>query len=113
MELGRRDDYIVAETNANTGKDAFDSDGKIIVGGAKRTVEFWGDIADLRSNPDVGGGKRRNVRMIIITCDSRDVEDLTIDFTLTYGGSTDRFQVKDIHDSKFRFTSEVIAEYVR
>ena len=56
---------------------------------------------------------RRDTRRIKITADSRDVADITTDFTLTYGGSTDVFSVMDRYDSDFRFTTELIAEQTR
>lgn len=119
MNIGRRDNYITATARTATGGDAYEQDptsdnfGRLVSGGAVTTIQFWGDITDVRSNPDVGGGKRRDVRQIRIKCDSRDVADLTIDFTLTYDGSTDSFQVIDKFDSEFRFTTMVIAEYIK
>ena len=107
-DIGRRDDYITATLPTQS----YDEDGRLVTSGST-TIEFWGNIDDVKSDLTVGGGKRRDARMIKIEVDSRDVEDLTIDYTLTYGGSSDRFQVVDIFDSDFRFTSMVIAQYIK
>ena len=110
--IGRRDDYITCSNRSAQGAAAYDDDGRLIpLSQNLTTIEFWGDIADVRSNPDVLAGGRKNVRQIIITCDSRDVDNLTIDFTLTFAGSDKIYQIKDIYDSNFRFTKEIIAEY--
>lgn len=116
-----RDDFITATfTRSYTNpRDAYNQgptgDGRLKAVTAEQTttIEFAGMITDMKSETQVGGGKRRGTRMISIMCDARVVEDLTEDFTLTYEGSTDVFQVEDIFDTEFRFTSEVIARYIQ
>ena len=113
--VGRRDDYVTATGTVSNGTMAYDDDGKLVTTGARETYSFWADIEDMKSRPqenplDPG---RRDTRRIKITADSRDVADITTDFTLTYGGSTDVFSVMDRYDSDFRFTTELIAEQTR
>lgn len=115
--IGRRDDYITATFTRNyaSSNDAYDDDGKLkaVTQTETTTITFFGKITDMKSDTNVGGGKRRNRRKLMIECDSRDVANLTVDYTLTYDGSSDVFQVSDIYDSEFRFTTEVIAEHIR
>lgn len=114
-KVGRRDDYVTATGTVSNGAMAYDSDGKLVTTGARETHSFWADIKDMKANPheDAFDPGRRDTRRIKITADSRDVADITTDFTLTYGGSTDIFSVMDKYDSDFRFTTELIAEQTR
>lgn len=115
--IGKRDDFITATFTRNYANpvDAYDDDGKLKAVGQPQTttIEFWGKVYDLRSNTQEGGGKRRDTKQKRIECDSRDIEELTIDFTLSIAGRDERFQVVDIYDKEFRFTSEIIAEYIK
>ena len=106
--IGRRDDYIIASLPTTS----YDSDGKLVTTGST-TIEFWADVADMPSKLSEGGGKRRDARLIKLTADSRDVEDITLDHTITIQGSDDVFQVADFYDSNFRFTTELICQYTK
>ena len=114
LHIGDRDDYITCLSPTASGANAYDEDGKITTSGTRTRIEFWGNINDLGSIPvlDPIGPGRRNTRQIEIIADSRDVENLTIDYTLTYVGSTDVFQIVDMYDTEFRFTTTIIAEQV-
>lgn len=111
-----RDDYITATFNRNytSASDAYDDDGRLrtVTQTETTTINFYGKVYDIRSDVDLGGGKRRDTKMKRIECDSRDVADLTVDFTLTIDGQNETFQVVDIYDKEFRFTSEIIARYI-
>lgn len=115
--IGRRDDFITATFTRNytSSRDAYDDDGKLkaVTQTETTTITFFGKITDMKSPLSEGGGKRRRIRELKIECDSRDVANLTNDYTLTYDGSTDIFQVVDVYDSEFRFTAEVIAQYIK
>lgn len=113
--IGKRDNYITATGTVSSGASAYDEDGRLVTSGAREVISFWGDIDDVKSNTidDPINPGRRNTRRIKITVDSRDVANITTDFTLTYDGSTDVFSVVDIYDSDFRFTTMLIAEQTR
>lgn len=104
-----RDDYIVCTSQPITGAD---TDGNPIFG-TTSVVEFYGQVTDMKSDPTVGGGKRRDEQMIHIECNSEDITDLTINHSLQIDGRTETYQVVDIHDTDFRFTSMVVARYTR
>ena len=106
--IGRRDDYVIASLPTTS----YDGDGKLVTTGST-TIEFWADVADMKSSPRDGGGKRRDAKLIKLTADSRDVKDITIDYTVTIQGSDDVFQVVDSYDSNFRFTTELICQYTK
>lgn len=113
--IGDRDDFITVTSTANIGAAAYDNDGRLISSGTRETYSFWGNIEDEKSNPvsnPLNPG-RRDTRRIKITADSRDVDNVTVDFTLTYDGSTDVFQVIDRFDHQFRFSTMLVAEQVR
>ena len=111
--IGRRDDYITATGPLGTGADAYDDDGKLVRSGTAETFGFFGDVRDIKSDVSIGNGKRRDVKTIEITADSRDVEGLTPDFTLVISGGTDKYQVVDVYEANFRYTSVVLAQYTR
>lgn len=113
--IGDRDEFITAESTRSSGVTAYDSDGRLVSTGDRETITFYGNIMDKKSNPVINplNPGRRDTRRIEITADSRDVENITTDFTLTYAGSTDVFQVIDKFDVEFRFTTMLIAEQVR
>lgn len=105
--IGSRDDFITASLPSIT----YNDDGEEVVG-ITSTITFWGHITDNKSNLRVDG-KRRDTREIKIMCDSRDVSNITIDHTLTIAGRNEVYQVVDVYDSTFRFTSEVIAQNIQ
>lgn len=111
-----RDDYITATFTRNytSPTDAYDDDGRLrpVTQAETTTINFYAKVYDVKSATEVGGGKRRDTKMKRLECDTRDIENLTIDFTLTIDGRDEVFQVVDIYDKEFRFTSEVIARYI-
>lgn len=106
--IGRRDNFITVSNPV----ESYDDVGDLVVT-TTTGFTFWGNIKDKPTSDDISSGKRRDVRMIEIEVDSRDIEDLTINHTLTYDGSTNSFQVVDFYDSKgTRFTNTIIAQSI-
>ena len=106
--VGRRDDCVIASLPTTS----YDEDGKLVTTGST-TIEFWAEVSDMKSKLLEGGGKRRDARLIKLTADSRDVEDITLDHTITIQGSDDVFQVADFYQSQFRFTTELVCQYTK
>ena len=115
MRFGRTNarsrDTLVTVRQLPSGRDAYEN-------GRIKTSEFtefsfFGDVKDMRSESKQGGSKILNERMIMIMADSESVTDVNISDTLTLDTSADTFEVVDKYDVDFRFTSAIIAKYVR
>ena len=65
------------------------------------TFNFWGNISETKSNRLVEEGRRYDVRTIKVIARSGDVEDLTIDHTLTFEGEDNTYLVTDIYEAGF------------
>ena len=104
--IGKRDNYVVARLN-NRSEDAFGNIAETT--NANATIEFWAAIDDVRSNRRVDDGKRRDVRMKKMRCDSRDVEGLTLSHRLTVDGDPSRtFIPMDFYESDFKYETTII-----
>lgn len=112
--IGSRDEFITAISPLASGTAAYDDDGRLVTSGTRTEITFWASLDDMKSdtltNPLNPG--RRDTRLIKLMCDSRDVDSVDIDYTLTRGGGTDVFQVVDKYDTDFKFTTAIIAQYV-
>ena len=106
INIGSRDNYITAIL-PTTSEDEY---GELTVV-STTSLEFWASVKETKSEVDVIAGKRRTNRVLEITCDTRDIEDLNESYYLTVDGEADQFQVVDIYESKWKFVSTVIVKY--
>ncbi len=113
-KIGSRDDYLIATSSVGSGSSSYDEDGRLITSAARTTVEFYGDVKDVKSNPYLNpiDPLTSNTRQIEITADSRDVESLDNTYTLRITGRPQVFQVIDVYEHEYRFTSMVVAQQV-
>ncbi len=112
--IGRRDDYLIATSSVGSGASSYDGDGRLITSTPRTSVEFYGDVKDKKSNPYLNpiDPLSSNTRQIEITADSRDVESLDNTYTLQISGRSEVYQVIDVFEHKFRFTSMIVAQQV-
>lgn len=105
---------VSQQSATNMGRDAYEN-GKIKTTGFT-TFKFWGDVTDMKDKQgDIKYAeyKRLQSRVISIMADSRTVARIQMQDTLTLDNSTDVFEVMDVFDTNFKFTSEIIAKYKR
>ena len=110
----KRDTRVTVRQQTDIGRAAYEN-GRLKTTGFS-TFQFWGDVTDMMDNQgDIRFAefKRLDSRVISISADSRSITNLTIGDTLTLDNSTDTFEVIDIYDSTFRYTSTIIAKYKR
>ena len=106
INIGSRDNYVTA-IRPVTSEDEY---GELSVV-STTSISFWAKVKELKSDVDVIAGKRRQNRVLEITCDTRDIEDLTESFYVTVDGQPDQYQIDDIYESKWKFVSTVIVKY--
>ena len=106
INIGSRDNYITAILPV-TSEDEY---GELTVVSAT-TLNFWAAVKELKSDVDVIAGKRRTNRILEITCDTRDIKNLSESYYITVDGEPDQYQVDDIYESKWKFISTVIVKY--
>ena len=106
INIGSRDNYITAIVPV-TSEDEY---GELTVVNIQ-SFNFWASVKELKSDVDVIAGKRRTNRVLEITCDTRDITDLTELYYITVDGNPEQFQVDDIYENKWKFISTVIVKY--
>lgn len=110
----RKRDTRITVRQAPSGRDAY-ADGRIVSATTFTTIEFWGDVEDLRdTGRDIAfnAGQRLDSRFIRIMADSESTKTVNISDTLTLDTSPDeRFEIIDKYDSKFRYESVIIAKF--
>ena len=109
--IGRREEYFIAESARAQGDQAYDEDGLPIYT-AQENIEFWGSVEDLPSVRTDYMGRYRSVQVKRIICDARDIEDLTEDHTIQREGEDVKYQIVDILQPAFKFTAELILERI-
>ena len=72
---------------------------------------FWCDIRETKSFTIEETGKKRITREVEILARERDVVDIDIDDEITFGNSTDTYQVNDFYESDWKWGTTIIAEY--
>ena len=72
---------------------------------------FWCDIKELKSDSILETGKKRITRVIEITARENDVLNIDLDDEITFGNSSDTYQVNDYYESDWRWGRTIIAEY--
>lgn len=110
----RKRDTRITVRQAPTGRDAYEN-GRSKSASTFTTIEFWGDVTDMKDNRGdinyLSANKRLSSRIIKITADSRSVDTVNESDTLTLDNSTDVFEVIDKYDDTFRYSSVIIAKY--
>ncbi len=107
MELGSKDNYAVFTLNTLS-EDEFGTASSQVAS----TIEFWCAVKDARSNRIVDDGKRRNKTTYELMCDSRDVEELTVNHKGTIDGLPQRYVVTDMYEDDFKFHATVIVKSI-
>ena len=106
INISSRDNYIVA-IDPTTSEDEYGE----LTTVSTTSFSFWAGVKELKSDVDVIAGKRRTNRVLELTCDTRDIADLTEYYYVTVDGSAEQFQVDDIYESEWKYTSTVIVKY--
>ena len=110
--IGRRNSYVTAQSTFATGTAAYDDDGRLVTTGTRNIIEFSADISEMKSDAylDPTDPGRRNTRLIKLEADRLSVEDLTIDYTLTFDDNDEEYQIVDKYDNVHYFTATIIAQ---
>ena len=103
--FGKRDNYVTA-TIGTLSEDPFGNVTQTV--SSDDTITFWAGVKDMKSARTLEEGKRYDNTMKTLTCDSRDIEDLTIDHRIMIDNRTTTFSIVDIHDSDFKFEAMII-----
>lgn len=115
MSNARARDTRVTVTQAVAGGRATYENGRIKKADTDfTTFSFWGDVKDLMdSQGDIRYAeyKRLDSRVIRIKADSRTTSQVNISDTLTLDNSADVFEVIDIFQDHFKYTSTIVAKY--
>ena len=102
---GKRDNFVTA-TIGTLAEDAF---GNVTqTNSSDDTITFWAGVMDQKSARSFEEGKRYDNTMKTLSCDSRDVEDLTIDHRIQVDNRATTFSIIDIYDSEFKYESHII-----
>lgn len=101
-----RDTRIIVTTPTT----AYDSDGKIISGNTE-TIEFWGKVLDSNDVGKISAFKRLDSDSIAIEADSRTIEGVGIEGTLTTDRDDKTYEIISTFDSEWKFTSMIICKY--
>ena len=107
--IGQRDNYVVATLGIER-RDEHDT--VTIVPDTSTQIEFWAEVKDDKSNRIDDAGKRRDVLMVELTCDSRDTDGITISHSLSIDGQSQRYQVVDFYQSDFKYQKTIIAKAI-
>ena len=102
-KVGLRDTYVTANNVIETYADQE----PVLTNGPD--INFWADVKDDKSGSIYVDGVRVNRRMIELICDSRDVSALSNGTKLRIDNDNRTYQVDDVYDHEFRFTSMVVA----
>ena len=105
--ISRREDYVVATLGTYT-EDGFGNISEST--DTTNTIEFWAMVEDDKANRVVDEGKRRNVDMKTLMCDSRDVANLTIDHRLVINNGSIRYIPVDIFQNEFKYEATIIVK---
>ena len=92
----RLSEYFTASGGGTSTEDAFGS-----INVSPVTFNFWGNVSENKSNRIVQEGRRYDVRSIKVIARADDIEDLTIDHTLTFEGESNTYVVTDIYEAEY------------
>ena len=111
--VGKRDTRITVHKPQDPGaaQGFYDEDGKL-VDGTDNTFKIWARVMDKASIGPIIGGKIQNEVELGLMADSRSTRNIDIRDTITTDrdGTTLEYEVVDIHDTSYRFTSMIMVK---
>lgn len=88
----------------------YNADGVEVIS-SNTALSFWGKVTEGQDEGGLSTYKRLDARTITIEADSRTVTSVNILDTLTTDQSTDVYEIVDKYESKWKFTSMIIAQH--
>ena len=107
LKASMLDNYITC-TRSTVTEDDF---GDLTETASEEIAVFWGHIEELKSKQDLEQGKKRLTRQIMITARERDTDLINLDDEITFGNSTDIYQINDYFESDWKAGRTIIAEF--
>ncbi len=103
-----RDNYITI-TRPVVSEDPY---GEVTVSSEPTIATAWAKVEELKSRSELEEGKKRITRNYMLTADSRDVEMIDLDDTISIAGRDIDLQINDFYDADDQFVSGMIGSTI-